>query len=398
MRSGRMEIRRSPFLWLAFACGPIVVPASTSGQIELRSVSDWTLSRGMAIGRVDDAVYGLSRVQQVMADSDHVYVLLPQDAKIRVFSRSGEFIREFGGRGRGPGEMTRPSWMGWYESRLWVSDFDQARFTLFDVATGDVETIPYRVNLPSTYYFPVLVPRAMLSNGRFVGYPTVSARFTSGGFVSARPVIASNTDGSRPDTLALLSIAGRNVEVTAGMPSGGSMHVMSPLPDVDLMGFAPDGSSAVIVRRRAWSGSGPAEFDVMRIDVAGDTLVRRTVDYEPRRIPRGFFNDDIERLTDLPGVVDRRALAGALREFYERRRYFPPVTDLTVGNDETIWLAGVDEDGEREWLVLDASGESIGRFLLPATSRVSYANRTEAWVVEKDALDIPYVVRYDIVP
>ena len=38
----------------------------------------------------------------------------------------------------------------------------------------------------------------------------------------------------------------------------------------------------------------------------------------------------------------------------------------------------------------------IARFRLPSTSRVSYANRHEAWIVERDALDIPYVVRYKI--
>ena len=55
------------------------------------------------------------------------------------------------------------------------------------------------------------------------------------------------------------------------------------------------------------------------------------------------------------------------------------------------------EDGEREWLVLDASGASIGRFRLPTRWRIDYANQHEAWVVERDALDIPYVVRYEIV-
>ena len=48
-------------------------------------------------------------------------------------------------------------------------------------------------------------------------------------------------------------------------------------------------------------------------------------------------------------------------------------------------------------MVLDGSGSSIGRSRLPTTSWVSYAYKNEAWVVEKDALDILYMVRYDIV-
>jgi len=56
-----------------------------------------------------------------------------------------------------------------------------------------------------------------------------------------------------------------------------------------------------------------------------------------------------------------------------------------------------DEGGERTWLVLDPVGATIGRLRLPAASRVPDADRTEAWVVERDALDIPHVVHYEIV-
>jgi len=85
-----------------------------------------------------------------------------------------------------------------------------------------------------------------------------------------------------------------------------------------------------------------------------------------------------------------------LRSHWLAERYFPPVTNVVVGSDGTAWIAGLDENGEREWLVLDASGASIGRFRLPTGWRIGYANRNEAWVLERDALDIPYVVRYEI--
>ena len=130
----------------------------------------------------------------------------------------------------------------------------------------------------------------------------------------------------------------------------------------------------------------------------GVNRVPASSDYEPRRLPAGFLDEAIDDALDAGGLVDRRAFARAQREFYEGRRYFPPVTSLQVGSDGTIWLAGPDNHGGRTWLVLDGSGSSIGQVRLPTTSRVSYANRTDIWVVERDALDIPYVVRYEIVP
>ncbi|WP_419163213.1 hypothetical protein [Candidatus Palauibacter sp.] len=379
---------------LVLACGIQLSSGPVLGQ-----TPEWSLRRVVAIGSVDDRVYGLSAVRDVLTDADYVYVLLGQEGRVRVFTRAGEFVRDLGGRGEGPGELMTPSSMGWHRSRLWVADPTLRRFTLFDVATGEAETIPYDVDAPLAYHFLSMVPRAILANGGLVGSPTYSGpRVVARGGISHLPQLVSDTTGTLRDTLAILSLGGGPVELRAGLAPGVRRYAAHPLSDDDLITFTPDGSGAVQVKRKSSEGSGSAEFEVVRIGVLGDTLFRRRIGYEPRRVPEGFYTDEISRSLDGPRVVDRGAHASALREFYEQRRYFPPVTTVRVGSDGTTWLAGLDEDGVREWLVLDASGASIGRFRLPTTSRVSAANRIEAWVVEKDALDIPYVVRYDIVP
>ena len=66
-----------------------------SGPV-LGQTSEWSLRRGVAIGSVDDPVYGLSEVRGVLADADYVYVLLGQEGKVRVFTRAGEFVRDLG--------------------------------------------------------------------------------------------------------------------------------------------------------------------------------------------------------------------------------------------------------------------------------------------------------------
>ncbi len=379
---------------VVLACGVLLGSGPVLGQ-----TPEWSLQRGVAIGSVDDPVYGLSAVRDMLADADHVYVLLGQEGRVRVFARAGEFVRDLGGRGEGPGELMTPSSMGWHGSRLWVADVGLRRFTLFDVATGEAETIPYGVDAPLAYHFLSVVPRAILANGRLVGSPTCSGmRVAARGGILHLPQLVSDTTGTLRDTLALLTVAGGPVEIRDGLAPDARMYLTHSLPDDDLMAFAPDGSSAVQVKRTSWEGSGPAEFEVAKIGALGDTLFRRRIGYEPRPVPQRFFVDEVSRRLDRPNVVNRRAHARALREFYEQRRYFPPITTIRVANDGATWLAGPDEDGVREWLVLDASGASIGRVRLPTTSLVSAANRTEVWVVEQDALDIPYVVRYEIVP
>ena len=371
--------------------------ARLSGQA-LDGIREWSLTSVVGIGSANDPRYGLSVVRDVLADSDRVYVLLSQDGVVRAFTRDGDFVRDFGGRGQGPGEFVSPSSMGWYESRLWVADFRTLRFTLIDVETGAAETIPYRVDVPDTYYIDRIAPRAVLADGRLAGSEVLSVVGLTRGGITETPVVVSDADIATLDTLALRSVAGQTAEITAGLPRDTWDFVTHPLPDDDMISFAPDGSGAVLVRRKSWLGRGPAEFEVAKIDVRGDTLFHRRFAYEPRQIPSGFFENEIDGAAGGGGIVDRRAFAGALREFYERRQYFPPVTHLTAGSDGTTWLAGPNDEGQRWWFVLDASGAGIGRVRLPASSVVESANQAEIWVVEKDALDIPYVVRYDIVP
>lgn len=377
---------------LSLGCGSSGAPDPAPG-----STPEWDLRRVVTIGAVDHPTHALSSGGPVLTDADRVYVLQPQEGRVRVFSRDGDFVRYLGGAGEGPGRILNPSGMGWHGPRLWVADWGTTRFTLFDVTTGEAETIPYRPDVAAAPYVGGMSPRAMLANGNLAGSPSVSARATARGIIRGMPQIITDTTGAVRDTLAVLALPTRHAEITAGLGNNGTTFLMHPLRDMDMIAFAPDGTGAVLVGRGAWQGSGPAEFEVARIDVRGDTIFHRRIGYEPQPVPDGFFDAEIDEMVGYGGnFVDRRAFARAVREFYEQREYFPPVTSVTMGSDDTTWLAGHDEDGERTWLVLDASGASVGRFRLPSTSRVAAANETECWVLERDAFDIAYVVRYDI--
>ncbi len=67
------------------------------------------------------------------------------------------------------------------------------------------------------------------------------------------------------------------------------------------------------------------------VDAQGDTLFQKRIAYEPRRVPRNFFDEYIDAKLDQRGVVDRQAHARALRDFVGRHDYFPPVGSHFVG-------------------------------------------------------------------
>ncbi|MYA33682.1 MAG: 6-bladed beta-propeller [Gemmatimonadales bacterium] len=158
---------RGLLLGYALALGAAPVSGQVSGRIP-----EWTLERGVTIGSVDDPVYGLSGDVRVLADAERLFVLQPQDGNVRVFSHTGEFVRDLGRRGEGPGELMQPSGMGRYGARLWVKERISARLTFFDVATGEAETTRYGADVPGS--LNRWLPFAVLANGRFVASPAMT--------------------------------------------------------------------------------------------------------------------------------------------------------------------------------------------------------------------------------
>ena len=396
-RTGRYAFGVGLPVLCALACAA-PAPERVPGQ-----VPEWTLRRSVTIGQPNHPVYGLSDVGDVLAAGDQVYILMRLERTIRVFARDGRYVRDLGRGGDGPGELASPGMMGWRgPGTIWVSDMRQGhRFTFIDIATGEAETVTFRVAPAAQRESGTtgLLGVGVLSDGNFLAAPRRSSAPSAAGTVM-EPIVVADAAGAVRDTLALRRIdGGDEAVITAGTRPDGRVYHSHPLPATDMVGLAQDDSGAVIVDRRSWTGSGPAEFKVTRVDARGDTLFHRRIAYEPLPVPAGYFDREIEESSEGPStvIVDRREYAKALRAFYERRRYSPPVTSVLVAANHATWLAGPPEGGERRWLVLDPSGSPTGSFRLPADSYIRFATETECWVDELGDFDVPYLVRYDIV-
>jgi hypothetical protein len=175
-----------------------------------------------------------------------------------------------------------------------------------------------------------------------------------------------------------------------------STSVSDPWPSHSLWLHAADGKSIVMVNRRAPEGR---TFQVLRIDLNGDTAMKREIQYSPRAISRDVADQAYRTLADrfarprlTPAAVER-----VLRDQVEFPRFAPPVSALVAGLDGTIWLRREDLRTESvEWHVLSASGQTIGTLSLPGDLDVKRARSDRLWGVVKDELDIPYVVTYAV--
>ena len=69
----------------------------------------------------------------------------------------------------------------------------------------------------------------------------------------------------------------------------------------------------------------------------------------------------------------------------------------------TIWLQRFDPvesaDGERliEWWVLDGEGAPLARVLTPAGLEVKLITEDMVWGIERDELEVEYIVRYRLI-
>jgi len=82
----------------------------------------------------DEAVLG--RPAALALSADRIYIADSQDCAIKVFSKDGEFVRAFGRKGRGPGDLSFPSGVAIAGDRIYVADKLNRRIQVFDPDGG----------------------------------------------------------------------------------------------------------------------------------------------------------------------------------------------------------------------------------------------------------------------
>lgn len=347
----------------------------------------------LRIGSGEGAAYELTAVKGVMLDSAaRIYVLLPRDGEIRVFSPAGRFLRRIGRKGHGPGEFEWPLSFGWRGDTLWVRDSELGRITLFDREGKTHRTLTLRMpSLGGTYVLGP--PAALLADGSLLGVGDAPSMFVVQGRITAVPMVHFGETDERPRILRELSLANSYGNVAPAANRAG-IHFVQPLSDAPLWDVAPDGSGIVVVDRPASSRPATAQYTVTVYDPSGAVRGERRIDYTPVPVSRAF-RDSVVRRTLNPLGRPNFDYAG---EAVYTPLFRPPVTAVVLTRDGRIWLRReFGYDLHAEWDVLDSRLIPVARVRLPAEVEVFEATVNTVWGGGIDPDGVPYVIRFGLV-
>ena len=376
---------------LGCSCLVVALPCPGSAQTER-----WTLERTVTIGDALDPETGLTLVGGVIVRGDRLLVAQPLEKRLRVYSLAGDFLGFVGRDGEGPGEFRSVDGMGLLDGRVWVHDYDLARLQYFDAEGRLVSSALVRGH-PSLRQDGAMIRGILADGSRLVRYST-SADEEVQSPTMPRALLLFDPEGRPPDTVAMMVGRSSVVQLTDGRETGWARYAFLPESYRSLLSVAPDGSGFVVVHRTGATSAEPHTFRVIRFDARADTAWTREVPYDPIRVPgawRSRHVDEEVRKTEIRGVGEGR-IRQAWERAYARLEFFPPVGDVEAGADGTTWLLIRTGADSSEWEVLDESGRSLARVDAPPQGRAKWADAESLWFVERDELDVPYLVRYVI--
>lgn len=354
--------------------------------------AEWRLSEELRIGSLEGET-ALSRVGAVRPGNDgRVYVLLPQEGRVAAFDSAGRPAASIGRQGEGPGELTGPSGIGFLGDTLWVRDSRLRRLTFYTQEGEHLHDLPFpaATGLADAERADFGAP---VAGGRVVLVAGAELASERSGSAHRWPLLVVPLEGGPADTVGTRYTAHDRAMAVTG--SGGVIQsieiFVQVFADGTLWRAAPDGRTLVLVDRAVPEEPPAATYRVTRVSLQGDTAWSVDVPYTPRGVDRDRVDSLVHRHTS-----ETRSEA-EVRDILFLPDHRPPVSDLVVGWDGTVWVAREEvPDEPRTWDVLDGTGRRIARVATPPGLRIDAASRSTVWAVETDALDVPYVVRYRV--
>lgn len=375
------------------------IAAQEPGAAPVRSDSnEFRLAPELRIGEEDRPEYALSWITAVAVDSTGaMYVGQPQNGTVRVYDAEGNFVRNLGSAGEGPGEFRSIQDLGWVGDTLWVLDPELGRITLFPGGDGEPVTLPVRREFG--HPFQSATAFALLDGGDALIRPGLGLRGFMAGSIREVPVLRIDRSGQVRDTVFQDRVSRRDRLFIRTGDGGVVVSSNQPFTDHPLLCVGPEGKTVTVVDRSVAEGPRAARFRVTRLGVQSDTLWSRSFGYIPQRITPTIKDSVVTAVQETYALQFRTEAEArdAVREALFLPDFGPPVTDCLVGYDKRIWLRRdlFAADGT-EWTVLDPNGRREGHMTTSHPLRLVAATREMAWAVEHGSFDIPYLVRYQI--
>lgn len=376
--------------------------------------ASWEIEETLRVGSASGDL-ALTLVTDLDVGPDgRIYLTQMMVPEVWVLSPDGAFERTLGRAGAGPGEfLTAASHLGWRGDSLWVADSQRLHWFADDGAS--LGTVDFRTHVLETG--SILVPGVPLADGTFLPARMVNDYRTFAAPVASRPIKRLSPDGEIVDTLGVVPWADRFADFR--LESGPTLreeHPLAPRAPPELGGASVkratsrDGRSLTVVHAPSSHGA-PSHFRIVRLSLAGDTLVDAAVPFTPRPVEpplatrlteqfarwmTGDFSPNSPQMPEQLVRQRRRAVEASLT----LPAFHPPVREVLVGLDDTIWLLRESNpDGTDRWEVHAPDGTALGALeiregrggLRPwePRMRILQASRDGFWGTTLDEWDVP---------
>lgn len=331
-----------------------------------------------------------------------IVVPLRQDMQIRIYDSTGARIAAIGRQGEGPGEFRSLGLVGWVADTLWVYDIRIQRLTFVSPA-GEYER---SVSLPWAMSGDTITAAGV--TGR-MGFASPLALFTDGTMLAeARlmPLNEQQPDSDWPARVFVLATFDGDARLVQQPPSYEDerwfMTVAGfgrsiPFAGRPLFAVSPDGQRFAHLVTEVTSSEG-GTYTLSMFNGSGDTAFVRSYPFRGVPIPQSAADSAIEAERNTGGREGPSDLNERFARVARERMppVYAPVQAMVLGLDGTTWLTLRDSDEGRVVLVLDATGDVIGRVVLPERATLRQATRSQIWVTQADANGLVSVVRYRV--
>lgn len=355
-----------------------------------------TVERELDIGSAEgEPEYQFGQIAGLDVTDDAVYVFDQQSRTVRVFSHDGQFLRQMGRPGSGPGELSQAAvgvLVGPGDT-VFVPDIMQQRMTRY-TSTGEPAgsfSIPFTEGI--SVRWDMTADGMLLQQTRAVPVPG-STEMPTSDYLFRR-----DRQGAIRDTLLRLP-AGQSFQI---QQSGVRMRLFEPEP---IWAVMPDG-------RVLYGMNSEYSIRVHSPDGALQRIIRRPFEKRPvSEADRQAFLDALrEAIRSQLGGAGSPAQAQAVQQFLDGVGFadtYPAFASMMGGPEGSIWVqriqtaddvkqAGAEfnaqDVGAPTWDVFDAEGRYLGPVELPARFQPIRLRGNGLWGIWRDELDVQHVLR-----
>jgi hypothetical protein len=322
------------------------------------------------------------------ASDGAVFVSDPISKAIFRVSASGEWT-QIAREGQGPGELRSFGGLSLCGGTLNALDASSRSVARFEEDGRFLDVVRVRVQaFPSPHY--ALVPALVLPEDKVLTVPAVFSDAIASGQLEEAPFVRFARDGEMLDTLLLRPVAGTFVKLEIG--SGVRPSVRQPFlsrPELTLdfrCQFLVLAEEVPVGLRLTWVMLPDGERIVQEIPVDRVRLSRRDVDVVFTRL-----SQNAERWGTQPARLE-----SVYRRTVTIPDHEPVFTNAFAASGGYVWLRGFPTSDQVTWTRSSLRGETVVRITLPRRDTIKDAAHDWLWIVRKDELDVPRLVKLKV--